>query len=319
MIEARGLCKTFRSRKVSVPAVRDLDLDVAEGEIFGFLGPNGAGKSTLMRMLTTLLPPDGGEATVAGADLRRHPRRVRRRIGYVAQGPATWRLVTACEELVMQGRLHGMSKAAATRRAAEVVDALGMADFADRQCGTYSGGQRRRVDIALGIVHEPVLLFLDEPTTGLDPASRSDLWQEVRRQRAAGTTIFVTTHYLDEADALCDRVAVMDHGTVVAVGSPAELKRAVGGDVVTLRFAGETDAATAAGVLGREPGLQQADTRRHRLRLHVPDGTTAIPGLLGALHEAGAGPVAIELHQPSLDDVFMAHTGRSLADEEGPE
>ncbi|MGW1653717.1 ATP-binding cassette domain-containing protein [Streptomyces atratus] len=157
MIEARGLRKTFRSRKVSVPAVRDLDLDVAEGEIFGLLGPNGAGKPTLMRMPTTLLPPDGGEATVAGADLRRHPRRVRRRIGYVAQGPATWRLVTAYEELVIQGRLHGMSRAAAKRRAAEVVDALGTADSAHRQCGSYSDGQRRRVDIALGLVHEPAL------------------------------------------------------------------------------------------------------------------------------------------------------------------
>src|SRR5919112_6409465 len=242
MIETRDLRKSFTSRqrreKKVVEAVRGVDLDVAEGEIFGFLGPNGAGKTTTLRMLATLLEPDGGSAVIAGADLRRSPGEVRRRIGYVAQGGSTWDDSTAREELVHQARLYGIGKADATARAARVLEAFQLSEYADRKCKTYSGGQRRRVDIALGIVHEPKLVFLDEPTTGLDPQSRAHMWDEVRRLRAEGMTVFITTHYLDEADALCDRVAIIDNGQIVAEGTPDELKREISGDVVTVEING---------------------------------------------------------------------------------
>jgi ABC-2 type transport system ATP-binding protein len=182
-----------------------VDLTVAEGEIFGFLGPNGAGKTTTLRMLATLIEPDGGEATVAGVDLRKDPAEVRNRIGYVAQGGSTWDESTAREELVLHARMYGIDKPEAQRRAAAALDAFQLTEYADRRCKTYSGGQRRRVDIALGIIHQPRLVFLDEPTTGLDPQSRAHMWEEIRRLRSEGMTVFITTHYLEEADALCDR------------------------------------------------------------------------------------------------------------------
>src|SRR4051795_1725986 len=238
MIETRGLRKSFtsrqgRERKV-VEAVRGVDLDVARGEIFGFLGPNGAGKTTTLRMLATLIEPDGGSATIAGADLLRNPAEVRRRIGYVAQGGSTWDDSTAREELVLQARLYGISKAEAQSRAAKVLEGFELSEYADRKCKTYSGGQRRRVDIALGIIHEPRVVFLDEPTTGLDPQSRAHMWDEVRRLRAEGMTVFITTHYLDEADALCDRISIMDNGLIVAEGTSSDLKREIAGDVLKL-------------------------------------------------------------------------------------
>lgn len=222
MIETRGLRKSFMSRqgreKKTVEAVRGVSLDVAEGEIFGFLGPNGAGKTTTLRMLATLIEPDGGTATIAGADLLGDPGEVRRRIGYVAQGGSTWDDSTAREELVLQARLYGVGKADALAKAERVLGGFQLSEYADRKCKTYSGGQRRRVDIALGVIHEPKVVFLDEPTTGLDPQSRAHMWDEIRRLRAEGMTVFITTHYLDEADALCDRISIMDNGEIVAPG-----------------------------------------------------------------------------------------------------
>src|SRR5512138_1511037 len=245
MIETRGLRKSFTSRqgreKKTVEAVRGVDLDVAEGEIFGFLGPNGAGKTTMLRMLATLIEPDGGTATIAGADLRRDPAEVRRRIGYVAQGGSTWDDSTAREELVLQARLYGLHKEAARARTAQVLDAFQLSEYADRKCKTYSGGQRRRVDIALGIIHQPRVVFLDEPTTGLDPQSRAHMWDEIRRLRSEGLTVFLTTHYLEEADALCDRIAIIDHGRIVAEGTPQALKREISGDVVSVTLASSAE------------------------------------------------------------------------------
>ena len=224
MISVRGLRKSYtvkRKRKTtSVEAVRGIDLSVARGEIFGFLGPNGAGKTTTMRMLCTLIEPDGGEATIAGMDLRRAPGQVRRRIGYVAQGGGTNEEVTGREELVLQARMYGIGRTEAERRAEAALSAFDLAEYADRHCSTYSGGQRRRVDIALGVIHSPIVLFLDEPTASLDPQSRVRVWDEVRRLRAEGMTVFITTHYLEEADALCDRIAIIDHGEIVALGTP---------------------------------------------------------------------------------------------------
>ena len=315
MIETRALKKSFTSRqgreKKVVEAVRGVDLNVAEGEIFGFLGPNGAGKTTTLRMLATLIEPDDGSATVAGADLRREPGEVRRRIGYVAQGGSTWDDSTAREELVHQARLYGIGKADATARAARVLESFQLAEYADRRCKTYSGGQRRRVDIALGIIHEPKVVFLDEPTTGLDPQSRAHMWDEVRRLRAEGMTVFITTHYLDEADALCDRISIMDHGEIVASGTPASLKREISGDVVRVGIP-TGHAARAAEVLGTVDFVNKLETQDEGVRLYVDDGATAIPAILRALDAASVQLGTIELHRPSLDDVFLTKTGRSL-------
>ena len=318
MIETRGLRKSFTSRqgreKKVVEAVRGVDLDVAEGEIFGFLGPNGAGKTTTLRMLATLIVPDGGTADIAGADLLTDPGEVRRRIGYVAQGGSTWDDSTAREELVLQARLYGISKSDALARADRVLSAFQLSEYADRKCKTYSGGQRRRVDIALGIIHEPKVVFLDEPTSGLDPQSRAHMWDEIRRLRAEGMTVFITTHYLDEADALCDRLSIMDYGEVVASGTPFDLKREISGDVVRVGLP-PGSAASAAKVLDAAPFINKLEQHEDSVRLYVEDGATAIPLILRAL-DAGDVPLgSIELNRPSLDDVFLTKTGRSLREE----
>ncbi|MEU9985095.1 ATP-binding cassette domain-containing protein [Streptomyces sp. NPDC050856] len=230
IINTAGLAHTFRTRGGPVEAVRGVDLRVAPGEILGFLGPNGAGKTTTLRMLTTLLPPTGGAATVAGCDLAGDPVGVRRRIGYVAQSGGTDPGVPVREELVTQGRLYGLTRRRAAARAEELADDLDLGALLERPCAALSGGQRRRLDIAMGLTHRPEVLFLDEPTTGLDPGSRADLWRLVRRLRDQyGTTVFLTTHYLDEADELSDRLVVVDRGTVVADGTPAALKERYGG------------------------------------------------------------------------------------------
>ncbi|MFD6694305.1 ATP-binding cassette domain-containing protein [Micromonospora aurantiaca (nom. illeg.)] len=316
MIETRGLRKSYRSRAgretKTVDAVRGVNLDVAAGEIFGFLGPNGAGKTTTLRMLATLIEPDGGEATVAGADLRKDPAEVRRRIGYVAQGGSTWDESSAREELVLQARLYGIGKAEAHRRAERALEAFQLTEYADRKCKTYSGGQRRRVEIALGIIHEPKIVFLDEPTTGLDPQSRAHMWDEIRRLRTEGMTVFITTHYLDEADALCDRIAIMDHGEVVAEGTPAELKREISGEVVIVGLDAPST-PRAAELLDTEAYVSKLETvDEGGLRLYVDEGATAIPQVLRRLDHAGLDLRSIELHRPSLDDVFLTKTGRSL-------
>ncbi|HEX8631595.1 MAG TPA: ATP-binding cassette domain-containing protein [Catenuloplanes sp.] len=315
MIETKGLKKSFQSRegkqKKTVEAVRGVDLYVGAGEIFGFLGPNGAGKTTTLRMLATLIAPDSGSATIAGADLRRNPGEVRRRIGYVAQGGSTWHDATAREELVLHARMYGIGKADAQRRATAALAAFQLTEYADRRCKTYSGGQRRRVDIALGIIHEPKVVFLDEPTTGLDPQSRAHMWDEIRRLRNDGMTVFITTHYLDEADALCDRISIMDNGEIVAEGTPAELKREISGEVVTVGLDGSTP--QAAELLDTQPYVNKLETRDEGgLRLFVDDGATAIPQILRTLDHAGILLGSIELHRPSLDDVFLTKTGRSL-------
>ncbi|MFE7072196.1 ABC transporter ATP-binding protein [Streptomyces sp. NPDC057620] len=248
IISTAGLARTFQTKRGPVEAVRGIDLTVAPGEILGLLGPNGAGKTTTLRMLTTLLAPTGGAATVAGHDLAGDPTGVRRACGYVAQSGGVDPQVSVREELVTQGRLYRLTKRQAVERADELALDLGLTDLLDRKTAALSGGQRRRLDIALGLVHRPKVLFLDEPTTGLDPASRADLWDLVRRLRAEhGTTVFLTTHYLDEADALADRLVIVDGGVVVAEGTPSALK---------LRYGGSVDATlqdTFLTITGRAP------------------------------------------------------------------
>jgi len=311
VIETRGLRRVFKARSGLVEAVAGVDLRVEAGEGFGFLGPNGAGKTTTLRMLATLLPPTDGDATVAGFDLRKEPQHVREQIGYVGQRGGSDAAVTGRDELVFQGRLYGMAKNESQHRAAELLGVLELEDCADRVSGTYSGGQRRRLDIGIGLMHGPRLLFLDEPTTGLDPQSRARLWDEVRRLRDSGTTIFLTTHYLEEADALCDRLAIIDHGKIVAEGSPDELKRQVAGDVVTVGVGGHQEEALklfASQPFVREAGAEDDGT----IRLYVDRGETAMPAILRLLDGAGLELQTITLTRPSLDDVFLRQTGRSL-------
>jgi ABC-2 type transport system ATP-binding protein len=315
VITARGLARTFSTRSGPVEAVRGVDLDVESGEVVGFLGPNGAGKTTTLRMLTTLLRPTAGTATVAGCDLLGDPVGVRRRIGYVAQGGTSLPQARAGEEVVDQARLYGIGKADAGSRGRELFARLDLDGLWDRSCASLSGGQRRRLDIALGLVHSPELVFLDEPTTGLDPQSRANLWDHVRSLRAGGATIFLTTHYLEEADALCDRILVMDHGLIVASGTPRELKRQVSGDAVALTLKDVGRAADAAVLAGALPGADEPTVDGTLVAVHVPDGSSALPGLLRDLDAKGVELAGVEVRRPTLDDVFLTLTGRSLRDE----
>jgi len=315
MIDTADLKRTFKTRTGAVEAVAGVDLHVNAGEIFGFLGPNGAGKTTTLRMLATLITPTAGDATVAGADLRREPALVRQRIGYVPQGGSTDPAETGRGELVLQGRLYGMDAADAKIRAAEVLDKLDLVSAADRPTGTYSGGMRRRLDIGLGIVHRPQVLFLDEPTTGLDPQARARMWDEIKRLREQGTTVFLTTHYLEEADALADRLAIIDHGKIVAEGTSSQLKQKVAGDVVTIGVDGS--GANVLTLVEAMPFVREAshDSETGLIRLYVDRGETAVPHLLRSLDAAGYEPTSISLNKPSLDDVFLRQTGRSLREE----
>ncbi len=317
MIEARGLARTFTTRTGPVEAVRGVDLDVTDGEIVGFLGPNGAGKTTTLRMLTTLLTPTAGRATVAGHDLATDPVGVRRRIGYVSQGGVTYPEARVGEEVVDQARLYGIDKRTAAERGRTLFAQLDLdAPLWDRNCGSLSGGQRRRLDIVMGLVHQPVLVFLDEPSTGLDPQSRANLWGHVRSLREGGTTVFLTTHYLDEADALCDRILVIDHGVIVAAGTPEDLKRQVSGDAVVLTLGEAERAADAApvlvAVLAAVAGADEPVVDGRTVTAHVPDGGHLLPTLLRELDHKGITLAAVEVRRPTLDDVFLSLTGRSL-------
>jgi ABC-2 type transport system ATP-binding protein len=314
VIEARDLRRVFKTRGGEVEAVAGVDLKVYEGEIFGFLGPNGAGKTTTLRMLSTLLPPTSGEATIAGADLNTEQVKVRERIGYVGQAGGTDPEVTGWRELVMQGRLYGLSKAESVDRAEALFKMLELEEASKRATKTYSGGQRQRLHIALGLIHEPRVLFLDEPTTGLDPQSRAHLWVEIEKLRQRGTTVFLTTHYLEEADALCNRLAIIDHGKIVAEGTPEDLKRQVAGDVVTVGVGGDQQAALKA--LEHQPFVREASIEDDVIRLYVESGEQAMPQILRILDGAGMILQTMSLARPSLDDVFLRQTGRALRDEE---
>ena len=309
IITATGLGKQFTVKKEIVDAVVDLHLEVKRGELLAFLGPNGAGKSTTLRMLTTLLPPTTGTATVAGFDVQRQPDEVRRRIGYIGQGTSAGHNQRVRDELLSQGAFYGMSRVDTVRRADELLESLDLGSLGKRAVTGLSGGQKRRLDIALGLIHSPELLFLDEPSTGLDPQSRANLWRHIIDLREQhGTTIFVTTHYLEEADQFAERVMVMDHGRVIADDTAANLKTTLAKDVITLGF------ATAAPSFD---GARRIDDRT--LELTVDHGDRLLPGILRQLDASNTPPSAVTLRQPTLDDVFLAHTGRSLRDEGAPE
>jgi ABC-2 type transport system ATP-binding protein len=310
-IVTRGLTRHFTTRKQTVEAVTGLDLEIGQGELVAFLGPNGAGKSTTLRMLTTLIPPTSGSATVAGHDVVTGQRDVRRAIGYVGQGNGAGHQQRGRDELISQGRAHGLSRRDAHRRADELVADLDLEAVADRKVSTLSGGQRRRLDIAMGLVHLPRVLFLDEPSTGLDPQNRANLQAIVQRLHAeTGSTIVLTTHYLEEADAIADRVVVIDHGRVIADDAASRLKSRLG-DLVQLGFLEHAEATRAADRLERVPE-SRVEVSGDVVRLRVRDGSMLVGELLGDLAADGVPPVRVEVARPTLDDVFLDLTGRSL-------
>lgn len=325
IIQAQGLTKRFTVKGKTVEAVTDLAFEVARGELVAFLGPNGAGKSTSLRMLTTLIPPTAGTASVVGFDILKQPAEVRARIGYVGQLTSGSFSQRARDELLSQGAFYGMPKAAARARADELIESLDLSGFATRSVQQLSGGQKRRLDVALGLMHAPPLLFLDEPSTGLDPQSRANLWQHIIDLRDRyGTTVFLTTHYLEEADRYAERVMVMDRGRVIADDTATRLKAELAGDVLTFGFATEADAAAAVEVVHR---LASREVRRveSAVTLTAPEGDALLPAAVRALDAAGLTVQTATGVPPTLDDVFLALTGRTLREagegesEEAPE
>ena len=308
-VSARGLVRTFGSNR----AVDGVDLGVNSGEIYGFLGPNGAGKSTTVRMLCTLLKPTAGQATVAGYDVVDRPGEVRIRIGVALQEAALDERQTGREILDLQARLYGLSAADRVASMARAVDLADIGDAMDARIKTYSGGMRRRLDLAASLIHGPEVLFLDEPTTGLDPVSRTQVWDEVRRlNRELGVTVFLTTQYLEEADALADRVAIIDDGRIVEEGSPSELKRAVGADVIVVDLPVDAIAA-AATVADTRPDVDAVTRGRRGVTIATADGAATVSSVAVALSGAGIQPRSLTVRTPSLDDVFLLATGYRMS------
>jgi ABC-2 type transport system ATP-binding protein len=320
MIRARGLVRTFRRRKEVVEAVKGIDVDVGEGELVAFLGPNGAGKSTTLRMLTSLLAPTAGTAEVAGYDVVAHPERVRARIGFIGQGNGGGFSYKVRDELHNQGRFYGLAPEVYRSRAAALVEALELGGLEKRSVQSLSGGQRRRLDVALGLMNHPPLLFLDEPTTGLDPHSRANLWEHIAAMRERyGMTIVLTTHYLDEADSMAERVVVIDHGEIVADAPPDLLKHEHADDVLTLGVAStDADAVVAAlrpDVVGGGEVTVSARDGELRAVVRTAHGAERLPGVMEALRAAGLTVTSASGKRASLDDVFLNLTGRSLREE----
>jgi ABC-2 type transport system ATP-binding protein len=309
-IAAQGLVKRYPG---DVVALDGISFSADPGTVFGLLGPNGAGKSTTVRILTTLSRASAGSATVTGIDVTRHPERVRRVIGVVGQRIAVDPEATGRENLTLEGRLHGLHGTGLRTRVGELLDRFGLGDAADRVAKTWSGGMQRKLDVAMSLVHRPRVLFLDEPTTGLDPEARAELWQEIGRlTRADGLTILLTTHYLEEADRLAKRLAIVDRGRIVAQGTPDELKAELRGDAIHVELHRTEAAGVATDVLARIGGLHEATIDGRVLRARADDGASAVPAVLSALESAGVGVASVTVARPSLDDVYLRHTGRTF-------
>jgi len=307
-IAVRDLTKTYKG---NVQALRGVSFDVAPGTVFGLLGPNGAGKSTTVKILTTLSRADSGDATVGGIDVNAHPDRVRRIIGCVAQQSACDLEATGFENLALQGQLYGMHGAALRSRAAELLAQFGLTDAAKRITKTYSGGMQRKLDVAMGLMHRPQVLFLDEPTTGLDPQARAEMWTEISRlSRDEGLTVLLTTHYLEEADKLADDLAIVDKGVVVARGAPEVLKSELRGDAVVIEFRSDPDAAALRECVASQE-LREVTVDGRSMRGRADNGAAALPGVLVAFESAGFAVASATVARPSLDDVYLRHTGHA--------
>jgi ABC-2 type transport system ATP-binding protein len=315
-LRAVDLVKTYPGSRGGGPvhALNGLSVEVAAGSVVALLGRNGAGKSTAVKILTTLARADSGQACVAGIDVARDQDAVRRAIGLVSQKSSSDPMSTGRENLVLAGRIQGLPRADAARRAAELLDRFDLTDAADRLAKTYSGGMARKLDVAIGLVHRPAVLFLDEPTTGLDPEARSQMWAEIARLSAdEQMTVLLTTHYLEEADRLADRVAIVDGGRVVVEGTPEQLKSELRGDTVHVELAAPSPAVVPA--LRRIPGLREIALDGSRLRARADSGATAVPAVLAALDDAGVGVASVTVARPSLDDVYLRHVGRAFREE----
>ena len=315
-LEADGLVKTYSTGR-GKPPVRALDglsFTAETGTVFGLLGPNGAGKSTTIKILSTLAKADAGRAIVAGIDVTRHPADVRRAIGFVAQKPVSDPVDTGRENLVLAGRIQGLSARDARARATELLDRFSLGEAADRQVKTYSGGMARKLDVAIGLMNRPQVLFLDEPTTGLDPEARAELWAEIERMtQLENMTVLLTTHYLEEADRLASRLAIVDHGTVVAGGTPEELKNGLRGDAIIIELAPDSDPAHALAALARVEALREIGADGRTIRARADLGAATLPQALAALEMAALVVASATVARPSLDDVYLRHTGRTLS------
>jgi ABC-2 type transport system ATP-binding protein len=317
-IEARDLTRNFKTKAGPVEAVRGVSFDIAEGELVAFLGPNGAGKSTATRMLTTLLPPTTGMAQVAGHDVAREAAAVRKKIGYVGQGTGSGPYHRVLDELITQGRAQRMTDAASRKRAGELLEMLELTGLEKRDCSSLSGGQKRRLDVALGLMHTPKILFLDEPTTGLDPHSRANLWEHITKLReTTGMTIFLTTHYLDEADSTAERVMVMDNGKIIADDTPGRLKANLAGDTLEFKFAASAEAQAAATLAGNIEGSRDVAVTDHALSFVAANGEALLPAFIRQASAAGIEVAAANVRRPTLDNVFLSLTGRSLRETAG--
>jgi ABC-2 type transport system ATP-binding protein len=312
-IIATDLVKTYGKGDKAVRALAGISFSVPAGSVFGLLGPNGAGKSSTVKILSTLSRSDSGTASVAGFDVGRKPDDVRRAIGYVSQKPGFDPVATGKENLVLQARIHGLSGRVARQRADELLAHFGLTEAAHRQTGKWSGGMQRKLDVSLGLVHNPRVLFLDEPTTGLDPETRTDMWTEISRLATDhGLTVLLTTHYLDEADRLADRLVIIDRGAIVAEGTPEELKSRLNGDTVQVEFADGATAETARALLAVLDGVQDVAVQATTVRARVADGPSSLPAVLSALDTGGTDLLAVSVARPSLDDVYLRYAGRSF-------
>ncbi|WP_350279815.1 ATP-binding cassette domain-containing protein [Kribbella sp. HUAS MG21] len=314
-VEAVDLVKTYPAGRKKPPlrALDGLTVSVPEGVVLGLLGPNGAGKSTTVKILTTLSRADSGSARVAGYDVTREQDQVRHAIGYVPQKSSSDPMATGLENLVLSGRIFGLSRQDAVHRAKELLGRFGLAEHGDRPVRTYSGGMQRKLDVALGLVHRPKVLFLDEPTTGLDPEARADLWSEVLRlSDGEGLTVLLTTHYLEEADRLAGQLAIVDHGRIVAEGTPEALKAELRGDSVQVELVDPDTDGSVRELLRKLSGIGEIVVEGNTLRARVDRGATAVPAVLGVLEDKAIPVVAVTVSRPSLDDVYLQHTGRSF-------
>jgi len=312
-IIASELVKTYGKGDKAVRALAGVSFTVPAGSVFGLLGPNGAGKSSTVKILSTLARADSGTASVAGHDVVTEADQVRRSIGYVSQKPGFDPVATGRENLMLQGRIHGLSGRSARRRADELLEHFGLADAANRLTGKWSGGMQRKLDVSMGLVHSPTVLFLDEPTTGLDPEARADMWTEIARLTSQqGLTVLLTTHYLEEADRLADQLVIIDRGAIVAEGTPEELKSGLEGDTVQAELADPGLAEAMRAALIAVPGVRDVSVQAGELRARVADGPATLPAVLSALESGGAELLSVSVARPSLDDVYLRYAGRSF-------